>query len=100
MTADAHYRATRGGRKNGRTAGAVGLQLAAMACAQYEVGVYDAGARQMAPRLLTADGVMTSLAWLKHKNANGADVYIRPFGSVGLLLVDDVTPGALQQLYT
>jgi hypothetical protein len=42
---------------------------------------------------------MTSLGWLKHKNANGADIYVRPHGSVGLLLVDDVTPATLQQLY-
>lgn len=96
---DTHYPPTRGVRKNDRTAQAVGLQLAAMACPQYEVGVYDASAGKMAPRLLTADGVMSSLGWLKHKNAGGADIYIRPFGSVGLLLVDDVTPASLKQLY-
>jgi RepB DNA-primase from phage plasmid len=96
---DTHYCPTRGPRKNDRTATAVGLQLGAMACAQYEVGVYDASARRMAPRLLTADGIMSSLGWLKHKNAGGVDIYVRPFGSVGLLLVDDVTPASLKQLY-
>lgn len=73
-------------------------QLAAMDCEPYELGVYDSATRRMTPRILTTDNVRTRLGWLKHKNANGADIYVRPHGSVGLLPVDDVTPAALKQL--
>ena len=88
-----------GGESSGRTAKAVAAQLAAMDCEHYELGVYDSAMRQMTLRICATDSVMTSLGWLKHKNANGADIYMRPHGSVGLLLVDDVTPTALKKLY-
>jgi hypothetical protein len=62
------------------------------------LGVYDSATRQMTPRIRTIDSMMTSLGWLKHKNTNGANIYVRPRGSIGLLLADDVTPAALTQL--
>lgn len=99
MRDGAHYGPTRGERKDDRTAVAVGLQLEAMACQQFEVGVSGSQGQPFMERLLSAEAVMTSMGWLKHRNANGANIYVRPFGSIGLVLVDDVTPTALKRLY-
>jgi hypothetical protein len=44
-----------------------------MDCEQYALGIYDSATREMTPRILTTDSVMTSLGWLKHKNTNGLE---------------------------
>ena len=42
--------------------------------------------------------VEQSTAWLKRMNAKGNDIYIRPAGEHGLVLMDDLTPGALRNM--
>lgn len=37
-------------------------------------------------------------AWLRRMNARGNDIYVRPAGEHGLVLVDDLKPEALQQM--
>ena len=46
----------------------------------------------------TTDEILGRVGWLRHRNAQGADVYVRPAGSVGLVLVDDLTRDALRQM--
>ena len=70
---------------------AVRNQLAGMKAPSYEVGVRNARTGQMIPRTYTEDQVAESIPWLKKMNQEGADIYIRPEGSVGLILLDDLT---------
>src|SRR5947209_8087652 len=81
-----------------RTAHAVALQLRAMGCERYEVGIRDAETERMLLRTWSAAEVQEAVGWLRRMNARGNDIYIRPAGSVGLILVDDLTAGAVERL--
>src|SRR5438445_9028360 len=81
-----------------RTAWAVATQVGAMACTSYEVGVLDAAQGQMLLRTWTVADLEDGIPWLKRMNAHGRDIYVRPAGSVGLILVDDLDPVAIVRL--
>lgn len=49
-------------------------------------------------RTFTGDELKKSLPWLQRQNAKGEDIYIRPAGDTGVILVDDVKPQALETL--
>jgi len=53
---------------------------------------------QMMNREWSAADVVQSLPWLKRMNAKGNDIYIRPAGEHGLVLVDDLKPEKLAQM--
>jgi len=72
-------------------------QLAAMDAQRYEIGVKRADGH-MIPRVLTLAGLLGQLRWLERENRQGADIFIRPEGSVGLILVDDVDEVALGRM--
>jgi hypothetical protein len=42
--------------------------------------------------------VVQNVAWLKRMNAQGNDIYVRPAGEHGLVLVDDLQPAAIDRL--
>ncbi|OJI06604.1 MAG: hypothetical protein BK997_05500 [Candidatus Micrarchaeum sp. ARMAN-1] len=52
----------------------------------------------MMSRLWTPDDVLKNVAWLKRMNARGNDIYVRPAGEHGLVLVDDLKPEAIARL--
>ncbi len=83
-------------REGERTTRVMRAQLLAMGAARYEVGVREGG--RMLTLTGTTDEVVRRVGWLKHRNAQGADVYVRPASSVGLVLVDDLTHDALGQM--
>jgi len=72
-------------------------QLAAMGCDRYEIGVRDP-ARGMLTREGSADEIVAGIGWLKAMNAQGNDISVRPAGSSGLVLVDDLSARALKEL--
>jgi len=72
-------------------------QLAAMGAERYEVGVKRADGR-MVPLVLRPGAVLRRVAWLERENAARADVFVRPAGSVGLVLVDDLDAAGLAQM--
>jgi len=72
-------------------------QLAAMDARRYEVGIKRANGH-MIPRVLTAGRLLGQVAWLAQENRQGADIFIRPEGSMGLILVDDLDGGALERM--
>ncbi len=80
-----------------RTAAAVRGQLAALGCARYEIGVHDP-ARGMLTHEGSADEIVAGIGWLKAMNAQGSDISVRPAGSSGLVLVDDLSARALKEL--
>ncbi len=93
--------ATRWARKGGgdRTIEAVRAQLAGMGAERYDIGVYD---RQHDAMLLrrewTPAQVEASIGWLRKMNAQGRDIYIRPSGSSGLYIVDDIPAATVERM--
>lgn len=81
-----------------RTYLAVRRQLDGMRCDEYEVGLLSTETGQMKPRVYDRAAVLKSVQWLKQQNSSGHHIYIRPKGSVGLLLMDDIGLGTLNQL--
>ena len=77
---------------------AVTRQLQGMRAEVYELGVLNPATNQMCQRTFPAAQVVKSLSWLKSMNSQGCHVYIRPQGSQGLILVDDLTQGALNSM--
>src|SRR6266571_4608132 len=84
--------------QNDRTARAVATQVAAMGCASSEIGVLDASPGTMLLRTWTVAELGHGLPWLRRMNALGRDIYVRPAGSAGLILLDDLAPTALLRL--
>jgi len=80
-----------------RTTDAVRRQLAAMGCDRYAIGVRDP-ARGMLTREGSAAEIVAGIGWLKAMNAQGSDIYVRPAESSGVVLVDDLSAGALKEL--
>ena len=74
-----------------RSLEAIQRQINALDVPRFEVGIRESKTGQMMNREWSRAEVEQSTAWLKRMNAKGNDVYIRPAGDHGLLLVDDLT---------
>ncbi|MGB7416265.1 MAG: DNA-primase RepB domain-containing protein [Thermosynechococcaceae cyanobacterium] len=77
---------------------AVRRQLQGMCATSYEVGVRDRTTGKMLPRTFKPEEVLKSVPWLKRQNAQDGDIYIRPQGSQGLILLDDLTHGGIERM--
>jgi hypothetical protein len=80
-----------------RSLEAIQRQVTALGVARFEVGI-RAKTGQMMNREWSRAELEQSAAWLKRMNAKGNDVYIRPAGEHGLVLVDDLKPQALERM--
>jgi len=86
-------------RREDRTTAAVRAQLAGMGAERYDVGAYDRPRDEMLLRReWTPAQVETAVPWLKRMNAQGRDIYIRPSGSSGLYLIDDVPTATVDRM--
>jgi hypothetical protein len=65
-----------------------------MRAEQFEVGILHAPTGKMLIRSWDTAEVVKAVPWLKRQNARGHDIYIRPEGSQGIVLVDDLTAAA------
>jgi len=81
-----------------RSQSAAIAQIRAMGCSRYDIGIRDVTRGLMMPRLWDASQVGSAISWLKHMNMQGNDIYVRPAGSMGLVLVDDLAAAALAQM--
>jgi hypothetical protein len=81
-----------------RTSQAVELQLGAFECDWFEVGIRDSETGRMLMREWSSEDVEKSISWLKHMNGLGNDIYIRPQGSQGIVLVDDLKADELARM--
>ena len=77
---------------------AVRRQITGMDCEVYEIGIRDAYSGKMILQTYTAEQVLKSVSFLKHKNFNGCDIYIRPKGEHGLILLDDIGQGTVDRM--
>lgn len=81
-----------------RSLEALQRQVTALDVPRFEVGIREAQTGQMMNREWSRAEVEQSVAWLKRMNAKGNDVYIRPAGEHGFVLVDDLKPQALERM--
>jgi hypothetical protein len=65
---------------------------------RFEVGIREAKTGLMMNREWSREDVEQSTAWLKRMNTKGNDVYIRPAGDHGLVLVDDLPAHKIAQM--
>jgi hypothetical protein len=75
----------------------VRLQLRGMSCVRFDLGIK----RNDEMILREAQGsvqIETAIKWLRHQNAKGAHIYIRPAGNHGLSLIDDLSDEALKRM--
>lgn len=82
------------------TAEAVEKQARAMGAKTFEIGLFDPAAAQgsMLPRVWDIDTLLRSVSWLRLKNSEGRNIYIRPGGEHSLSLLDDVSAQAIECL--
>lgn len=81
-----------------RTTEALERQIEALGVARFEIGIREAETGKMINRFMTKKEVKDNAAWLKRMNAKGNDIYIRPSGEHGLVLIDDLNQNALKAM--
>lgn len=81
-----------------RSLEAIQRQVAALGVECFEVGIREAKTGQMMNREWSRADLEQAVPWLKRMNAKGNDVYIRPAGEHGLVLVDDLTADKISSM--
>src|SRR5258708_1288362 len=83
-----------------KTAEAVAKQGRAMKASTFEVGLFDPTAEHgaMLPRVWDLDTLLRSVSWLRLKNLEGRNIYIRPSGEHALSLIDDASTQTIELL--
>ena len=76
----------------------VRAQLRAMGCARFDLGVRREAGAMILREGQDAFAVAEAVKWLRHENAKGAHVYIRPAGIHSLSLLDDLTAEAIERM--
>lgn len=80
------------------TRGIVTRQLAAMASGRFDIGVLQRSGRMLLRENWSADRIEAALKWLRHENARGAHIVLRPHGEHALSLIDDLTRAAIAEM--
>src|SRR5271170_1416485 len=83
-----------------QTTEAVEKQARAMRASIFEVGLFDPTAEHgaMLPRVWDLDTLLRSVSWLRLKNSQGRNIYIRPCGEHALSLIDDASTQTIELL--
>uniref|UniRef100_D5X3W5 DNA topoisomerase n=1 Tax=Thiomonas intermedia (strain K12) TaxID=75379 RepID=D5X3W5_THIK1 len=81
-----------------RSLEAVQKQMTALGVERLLVGIRDARTGLMMHRKWSRSELERSVPWLKRMNARGNDIYVRPDGDHGLVLVDDLKAEALERM--
>jgi hypothetical protein len=76
----------------------VRVQLRAMGCERFELGI-----RRDAGEMILREGqgaieIKEAIKWLRHENAKGAHIYVRPAGLHALSLIDDLNAEAIERM--
>jgi len=79
-----------------RTTQAVTRQIHAFGVEQVDIGIQNTQGKMT--RIWTPDEVSEAIPWLKRMNAQGNNIFVRPTGEHGLVLVDDLSLVALDRL--
>lgn len=81
-----------------RSAIAAQRQMTAMGCQRFVVTLIDAKLGKQEERDWDQQKVMQNIGWLKHMNARGYDVWIRPSGEHNLIVLSGLSAAQLQAL--
>lgn len=81
-----------------RSVEALQKQINALGGTRFEVGIREAKTGDMMNREWSRAELEQSVPWLKRMNAKGNDVYIRPAGEHGLVLMDDLTADKIARM--
>jgi hypothetical protein len=78
----------------------VRAQLRGMGCERFDVGI-----RRDAGEMILREGqgaidIAETIKWLRHENAKGAHIYVRPAGTHSLSLIDDLAAEAIERMKT
>jgi RepB DNA-primase from phage plasmid len=76
----------------------VRIQLRAMGCEHFDVGIKRNGGEMILREGQGAFDIEKAIKWLRHENAKGAHVYVRPAGTHSLSLLDDLSPEAIERM--
>ena len=73
-------------------------QLRAMGCERFDLGI-----RRDTGEMILREGqgaleIEATIKWLRHENAKGAHIYVRPAGLHGLSLIDDLTAEGIEHM--
>ena len=92
-----------GGIHNELTARAVDRQLRAMGAERYDIGLIHQVTDRPIPRIYTHEQALHAVGWLRARNAEGYNIYVRPLAdegtNVGLVLVDDLSVDRIAQMH-
>jgi len=73
-------------------------QLSAMGCEAFDIGVLRQSGRMLLRERWTQQQIVAAVLWLKHENARGAHIFVRPHGEHALSLLDDLTSEAITSM--
>src|SRR2546425_11723957 len=69
-----------------------------MGCDHFDIGIkWDAG-EMILRKGQGAIEIEATIKWLRHENAKGAHIYVRPAGFHALSLIDDLSAKALERM--
>jgi len=73
-------------------------QLSAMGCEAFDIGVLRQSGRMLLRERWTQQQIVAAVLWLKHENARGAHIFVRPHGEHALSLLDDLSTDAVMSM--
>jgi hypothetical protein len=76
----------------------VRVQLRAMGCERFDVGIRRDAGEMILREAQTAIEIENTIKWLRHENAKGAHIYVRPAGTHRLSLIDDLSIAAIERM--
>ncbi len=76
----------------------VRVQLRAMGCERFELGIRRDGGEMILREGQDIFDIEKAIKWLRHENAKGAHIYIRPAGPHALSLIDDLSAEAIERM--
>src|SRR5260370_37666536 len=74
----------------------VRVQLRAMGCERFELGIRRDAGEMILREGQSAIEIEGAIKWLRHENAKGAHIYVRPAGPHALGRIHDLSAGAIQ----
>ncbi len=80
-----------------RTEAAIRMLVVALPASGNDLGIL-CGVGMYRLESIPASRVLRMLSYLKYRNANGANIYLRPTGESAYTLLDDLTPASLVRL--
>jgi hypothetical protein len=76
----------------------VRIQLGAMGCERFDLGIKRDAGEMILREGQGAIEITGAIKWLRHENAKGAHIYVRPAGLHPLSLIDDLSAEAIERM--